>query len=213
MTSKTAETIPAVKGFNADFACRGHRYEVGQTYEIADEPVRCTERGYHAIVGNPLDVWHHYPVICETECGELRWTRYADVLLRGQIDRGADERDSKVAAERITIVQEISLAELICRAVQWMQRLAASGYAARIAASGDDARLAASGEDAVVACAGMAATVCLGPGGCAAVAYHDGERTRFAIAYVGEGGIEAGVTYRVTSDGRFVPLSDAQEAA
>jgi hypothetical protein len=38
--------------------------------------------------------------------------------------------------------------------------------------------------------------------GCAAIPYHDGERTRFAIAYVGEN-VEAGVAYRVTESGEF----------
>ena len=75
--------------------------------------------------------------------------------------------------------------------------------AAQIGSSGNAARIEAAGENAVVAIAGTAATVTLGPNGCAAIAWHDGMRTRFATLYVGEGGIEAGVAYRVR-DGEIV---------
>ena len=34
--------------------------------------------------------------------------------------------------------------------------------------------------------------------------YRDGERYRIAVAYVGEGGIEPNVNYRVTDAGEFV---------
>ena len=76
------------------------------------------------------------------------------------------------------------------------------GYASRLAASGDASRLAASGYDSVVAAAGIGATVSLGANGCAAVAYYDGKRFRFALAYVGEN-VEAGKRYRVNSSGQF----------
>ena len=80
--------------------------------------------------------------------------------------------------------------------------LAASGYASTLAASGDASTLAASGYDSVVAAAGIGATVSLGANGCAAVAYYDGKRFRFALAYVGEN-VEAGKRYRVNSSGQF----------
>ncbi len=80
--------------------------------------------------------------------------------------------------------------------------LAASGDASTLAASGDASTLAASGYDSVVAAAGIGATVSLGANGCAAVAYYDGKRFRFALAYVGEN-VEAGKRYRVNSSGQF----------
>ena len=76
------------------------------------------------------------------------------------------------------------------------------GYASTLAASGDASTLAASGYDSVVAAAGIGATVSLGANGCAAVAYYDGKRFRFALAYVGEN-VEAGKRYRVNSSGQF----------
>ena len=84
----------------------------------------------------------------------------------------------------------------------YASRLAASGDASTLAASGDASTLAASGYDSVVAAAGIGATVSLGANGCAAVAYYDGKRFRFALAYVGEN-VEAGKRYRVNSSGQF----------
>ena len=78
--------------------------------------------------------------------------------------------------------------------------------ASSLAASGNDSRLAASGNASSLAASGLGSTVTMGPGGCAAVAYHDGARVRFAVAYVGEDGIEAGVTYRVNGKGEFVEV-------
>ena len=78
--------------------------------------------------------------------------------------------------------------------------------ASSLAASGNDSSLAASGNDSSLAASGLGSTVTMGPGGCAAVAYHDGARVRFAVAYVGEDGIEAGVTYRVNGKGEFVEV-------
>ena len=43
-----------------------------------------------------------------------------------------------------------------------------------------------------------------GAGGAIALTYYDGARYRIAVAYVGEGGIEPNVDYRVTDDGEFV---------
>lgn len=43
----------------------------------------------------------------------------------------------------------------------------------------------------------MVDSIILGPGGCAALAYHDGERVRFAVAIEGENNIRAGVRYRL----------------
>lgn len=82
-------------------------------------------------------------------------------------------------------------------------RIGSSGYAARIGSSGNDARIEATGANAVVAVAGQRAVVTLGEGGCAALAWHDGIRTRFLMIYVGEDGIEADVAYTVR-DGNAV---------
>ena len=83
-------------------------------------------------------------------------------------------------------------------------QLAASGDGSKLAASGDDSQLAASGNDSVCMSAGCGAAVRAGEGGAIAITYHDGTRYRIAVAYVGEGGIEPHVDYRVTDSGEFI---------
>ena len=83
-------------------------------------------------------------------------------------------------------------------------QLAASGNGSQLAASGNDSQLAASGDDSVCMSAGCGAAVRAGEGGAIAITYHDGTRYRIAVAYVGEGGIEPHVDYRVTDSGEFI---------
>ncbi|MBP8296372.1 MAG: hypothetical protein KAX84_09720 [Burkholderiales bacterium] len=85
-------------------------------------------------------------------------------------------------------------------------RIGSSGNDARIGSSGYGARIGSSGNDATIACAARDAVVTLGPGGCAALAWHDGKRVRFATIYEGEDGIKAGAAYRVR-DGRVVEVA------
>ena len=87
-------------------------------------------------------------------------------------------------------------------------KLAASGNYSQLAASGDGSKLAASGENCVCVAASPGAIARAGAGGAIALTYHDGERYRIAVAYVGEGGIEPNVDYRVTDDGEFVRAQD-----
>ncbi|HEM8661528.1 TPA: hypothetical protein U2Q74_003816, partial [Klebsiella aerogenes] len=79
---------------------------------------------------------------------------------------------------------------------------------ARIGSSGNYARITASGAGSVVACAGSIQRVVLGEGGCVAVPWHDGERKRFAVAYVGENGIEANTPYYLNDEGQFVKIEE-----
>ena len=83
-------------------------------------------------------------------------------------------------------------------------KLAASGYGSKLAASGYGSKLAASGENCVCVAASPGAIARAGAGGAIALTYHDGERYRIAVAYVGEDGIEPNVDYRVTDVGEFV---------
>ena len=77
-------------------------------------------------------------------------------------------------------------------------KIGSSGDYAQIGSSGDYAQIVAEGRSAVVACAGSA-TVTAGEGGAICIPYHDGKRTRFAVGYVGEDGIEAGKAYTVVN--------------
>ena len=207
----------AYKGFNADFTCRGFRFEVGETYTVAGKIVAC-RNGFHACE-NPFDVWSYYPVVADD--GSM--ARYAEVEMSGATAKDGD----KIAAAEITINAELRLPEFVKRAVAAIvsatkgkgdnhsgdsarigssgdsARIGSSGYSARIGSSGDYAQIGSSGDsarvnaegaNAVIACAGSA-IVKAGPGGAICIPYHDGTRTRFAVGYVGEDGIEAGKWY------------------
>jgi hypothetical protein len=93
-------------------------------------------------------------------------------------------------------------------------KIGSSGYSAQIGSSGDYAKIGssgyyaqieASGKSAVIACAGVGSAVSAGEDGAICIPWHDGKRTRFAVGYVGEDGIEAGVLYRAEA-GKLVAV-------
>ena len=83
-------------------------------------------------------------------------------------------------------------------------QIASFGANARIANCGDNVHIIASGENSTVVSTGVVDSIILGPGGSAALAYHDGERVRFAVAIEGENNIRAGVRYRLNEQHQFV---------
>ncbi|HCN8471161.1 TPA: hypothetical protein N6523_004689, partial [Escherichia coli] len=83
-------------------------------------------------------------------------------------------------------------------------QIASFGANARIANSGDNVHIIASGENSTVVSTGVVDSIILGPGGSAALAYHDGERVRFAVAIEGENNIRTGVRYRLNEQHQFV---------
>lgn len=82
--------------------------------------------------------------------------------------------------------------------------IASFGAHAKIANSGDNVHIIASGDNSTVVSTGVVDSIVLGPGGSAALAYHDGERVRFAVAIEGENNIRAGVRYRLNDQHQFV---------
>ena len=104
----SSKTIISIKGFDQNWHCRGFQYEIGKTYEM-EGPIKACERGFHAIEGHPLEVFGYYPPAS---------SRYAEVRQFGVLSRHRD--DSKVASNKITVTAEISLNELIQRAVSWV---------------------------------------------------------------------------------------------
>ena len=182
----------AYKAFDKNMQCRGFQFEVGAHYEHNGKVEPC-KSGFHACK-NPLDVWNYYPIN----------SRYAIVEIAGDVvDSGSD---SKVACSNISIVQEITLTELINHSVKYMlnecyDKLA--GHYSKLAASGDGSKLAASGKNSICMAAGYASTARVGENGVIVLPYYDGIRTRVAVGYVGENGIEPNVEYKVNNNGIF----------
>ncbi len=119
----------AIKGFNKDWTCRGFQFAPGQTYTHAG-PVEACEGGFHAIEGHPLEVFSYYPPAT---------SRYASVTLAGTLAR-EEGADSKVAAEILTVGGEVSLADLIGKAVAYAVSHAKSSKGASVKAQGSTAQ-------------------------------------------------------------------------
>ena len=138
MTDAPQPEIIAYKGFNLDLSCRGHKFEIGKTYEM-DGPIKACARGFHACE-HPLNVFDYYPPA---------GSRFAEVRLSGEISRKGD--DTKVAAARISITAELGIAELVDRAVKWVfarsnpDGEAATGYQGAASATGDRGAASATG--------------------------------------------------------------------
>ena len=86
--------------------------------------------------------------------------------------------------------------------------LAASGYNSKLAASGYNSKLAASGKNSICMAAGYASTAQVGENGVIVLPYYDGIRTRVAVGYVGENGIEPNVEYKVNNNGIFEKVNE-----
>jgi hypothetical protein len=215
--------ITAVKGFNADWTCRGFQYEVGKTYRI-EGPVSLCEHGFHACL-NAIDVWTYYGPA---------GSRFGEVELGGDTARHSESNgDSKIAATEITINAELKLPEVIRRAAEWIVaaakantatgdggHAAATGYRGHAAATGDSGHAAATGsyghaavkgKNAIAAALGIEGTAVAEEGGAIMLAAYDPDNAWTLAAVfaskVGENGIEAGKRYRLGLDGKPIEVS------
>ena len=145
-----APTISAVKGFAADWTCRGFAYEIGKTY-THDGSIAVCEAGFHACPEHPLDVFQYY-----APAG----SRYAEVTLAGDIAR--DEGDpTKIAAAKITIGVELSIGDLVKRAWHYVWSRCtieeggrATGYRGAASATGDSGAASATGDSGAASATG-----------------------------------------------------------
>ena len=155
---EAAPTIRGIKGFDANFRCRGFQFEVGKTYEVSGSIEVC-KNGFHAIPDDqhPLSVFEFYPPA---------GSRYAEVIQFGE----TSQEGAKLASASISIDSEISLADLTNRAVKWVVERAkaangpvaigdneaatASGYRGAATASGDQGAATASGNQGAATASG-----------------------------------------------------------
>ena len=93
--------MKAYKAFKADMTCRGFQYEIGQTYEMDEEPRVC-HTGFHAChyIEDTLRFYLPYekPIICEVE-------------LLGDI--AYDIKGIKMSTNKIRIVRKLTRQEMI----------------------------------------------------------------------------------------------------
>ena len=112
------EVVTAYKGFNKDWQCRGYQFEVGKTFQHEGE-VKACDGGFHSCE-YPLDVFGYYAP---------HESRFALVKASGQISRDGD--DSKIASATLSIEAEITIPQMVSKAVDWiMERLDKSQEAA-----------------------------------------------------------------------------------
>ena len=221
-------SVRAYKAFDKTMQCRGFQFEAGKTYEHDGEVAACSS-GFHACE-NPLDVWSYYPLDSRYAVVDLSGavSRHDDdsKIAAARITISAEIDLPQIISDGIAYLMGLCNDAFALKpdaaasgygsklaASGYGSKLAASGYGSQLAASGDYSQLAASGDRSQLAAsgdrsvcmsAGLGATARAGDGGAIALTYHDGTRYRIAVAYVGEGGIEPHVDYRVTDSGSFI---------
>lgn len=196
--------VTVYKAFNADWTCREFQYEVGQTYVFDDEIEMC-ERGFHAVPSDySLAVLRYYPphnsrfAICEASRPVY------------------DEPRQKIVTDRLKILREISLGDLIRAHVDAHSTAATSGYHSTAATSGDHSTAATSGYGGIAIASGVkSAAVATGKSGRASGASGcalflcerdaEGEILHAWAGIVGRDGIKADTFYTLI-DGKPVEV-------
>ncbi|MDN0030768.1 DUF7666 domain-containing protein [Serratia marcescens] len=100
--------ITTYKGFKQDLTCRGFQFEMGKTFEHKGKVEACSG-GFHSCE-YPLDCFSYYPPA---------GSRYAETIATGEVSR-EDGGDSKIASAAITIKAEISMHQMVTRAIEWI---------------------------------------------------------------------------------------------
>jgi len=218
----------AYKAFDKNMQCRGFQFEVGAHYEHNGKVEPC-KSGFHACK-NPLDVWNYYPInsryaIVEIAgdvvdsgsdskvvCSNISIVQEIALteLINHSVKYMLNECYDKLAGDYSKLVASGHNSNLAASghnsnlaASGDYSNLAASGDYSNLAASGDGSKLAASGKNSICMAAGYASTAQVGENGVIVLPYYDGIRTRVAVGYVGENGIEPNVEYKVNNNGIF----------
>ena len=195
--------MKAIKGFDADLKCRGFQFEVGKTYKHEGE-VKACHGGFHAVPEDvhPLAVFGFYAPAGSRFC-------------RVEVDGKTYSATDKVAAEILSVKEEISLGDLAHEAVAWVMARAkhegevASKMNGLATASGTRGAATASGTRGAATASGYFGKV-KGALGNAIFAVEretwDGTIISVACGIVGKEGIKANTWYRAVS-GRMVEVS------
>ena len=142
--------MKAYKGFNRDMTCRDFKYEEGKEYTTPK--AKCCSTGFHAC---------EYPLDCLDYYDPGDGSVYHEVELDGDIDH--DGCDTKVAATKIKIGAQLSIAGLVKAAIDYtMKRIkreakadknhaacSATGYKSACSATGDKSACSADNPTAI----------------------------------------------------------------
>ena len=105
----------AFKGFDKDLKCRGFQYEIGKTYRIPEKPEVCV-KGFHCCT-KLSDVFCYYPpwIFLQPDDTVLQKSdnRFCVVEVLGDVSVNPDADNSKLATNKIVIVRELYLPEII----------------------------------------------------------------------------------------------------
>ena len=215
-----ADEITSYKGFNRDLTCRGFQFEAGKTFELTG-PIKACSYGFHACE-HPLNCFDYYAPAT---------SRYFEVKQSGQISRNGD--DTKVASARITIGVELSIGDMVQRAINWVTSRSkpegetATGYQGAASATGDQGAASATGvrgaasatghrgaasatgEHAVACALGLEGKAMAGETGAVMLVSRDpdtGAIRHVFAAKVGERGIKPNVFYALSDAGEPVEV-------
>lgn len=96
------------KGFDKNLECRGYKFKANQL-NVTDN-ANCRTNGFHA-AENPLDCLSYY--------SDMDRSVYWLCSASGDIDE--DGEDSKIYCTELTLIKELSLAELVNESLKYMQ--------------------------------------------------------------------------------------------
>jgi len=208
VTPDQLDSVVSYKGFNQDWTCRGYQFEVGKSYEM-DGKIEACSRGFHACE-HPLNVFDYYPPSL---------SRFAEVIQSGALARHGD--DTKIASAKITINCELSIGELVKRAVKYVSDRAkpegasamgnrgaasatgiwgaasATGYQGAASATGDQGAASATGDQGAAMASGYGGRVAGKTGNALFSVKRDENYEIISVAcgIVGREGIKEGVQY------------------
>lgn len=206
--------ITTFKGFKQDLTCRGFQFEIGKTFEHEGK-VRACSSGFHSCE-YPLDCFSYYPPA---------ESRYAEAVAEGDVSR-EDGGDSKIASASITIKAELSVHQLVTRAIEWIwnrvdksleqtntgYRSAASNTGDYSAASNTGYQSAAevSGSHSVAAAFGIESKARASENSAIVVCYRndEGELIHIRASKVGDNCVKPDTWYTLDEDGQFVEIEE-----
>ena len=206
--------ITTYKGFQQDMTCRGFQFELDKTFEH-EGTVKACSSGFHSCE-YPLDCFSYYPPAS---------SRYAEAVARGTISR-EDGGDSKIASATITIKAELSVHQLVTRAIEWIwsrvdksleqtntgdySAASNTGYQSAASNTGDYSAAEVSGSHSVAAAFGVESKARASANSAIVVCYRneEGELIHIRASKVGENGIKPDTWYTLNEDGQFEEIEE-----